>query len=143
MAGKTDAAEGIVLDLFTMQVAPTVPTSLDVALFTTDPGEGGAGTEVPTSTGGATPLSTGYGRINVLCGGATPGWQVGLSTNQRNNVNELLWNKAINQDWGNITHVGVFNGTTMLYYGPLTAAKLIAIDDTFRIPAGELVLSED
>ena len=106
--------------------AVTRPTSWHVALFTAAPSDTGGGTEL--STGG-------YARQSAT-------WTV--TNNQAANTSALDF--VSSGDWGNITHVGIFDAATngnLLWWGALTTPRDPASGDTIRFAAGALVVSLD
>jgi len=112
--------------LFTGDSA-TRPTSWYIGLFTTDPGETGAGTEV---SGGS------YARTAVT---------MSVSGNTATNSAAVEFSAAT-ASWGTITHIGVMDassGGTMIVHAALDASKAIASGDVFRIPAGDLDITLD
>jgi hypothetical protein len=103
--------------------AVTRPTAWYVALFTAAPSDTGGGTEL--STGG-------YARQAVT-------FTVTGDTASNNAVIDFV----SSGDWGNITHVGVFDALTtgnLLAWGALTAARDPASGDTIRFAASALTL---
>jgi len=112
--------------LFTADSA-TRPTSWYIGLFTDDPGETGAGTEV---SGGS------YARTAVT---------LTVSGNTATNSGAVEFTAATGS-WGTITHIGVMDassGGTMIVHAALDASKTIASGDVFRIPAGDLDITLD
>jgi len=112
--------------LFTADSA-TRPTSWYIGLFTDDPGETGAGTEV---SGGS------YARTAVT---------ITVSGNTATNSGAVEFTAATGS-WGTITHIGVMDastGGTMIVHAALDASKTIASGDVFRIPAGDLDITLD
>jgi hypothetical protein len=107
--------------------SPTRPSAWYIGLFTAAPGETGGGTEV---SGGA------YVREAAT---------FTVSGNTASNDAAIEWPTAT-ADWGNITHVAVFDADTagnMLAYASLTAAKNITTGDVLRIPLGDLDITLD
>lgn len=104
----------------------TSPAVLTVGLFSSDPGETGAGTEIS---------GTGYARTGVTFGAAS----AGSATNSAN----VTFPTAGAGGWGSVTHAGVFDGTSMLFYGILTIAKVVSESDTFQINSGQLTITLD
>lgn len=128
MAALSNYLENKLLDHVLTGVAYTPPTTLYVALFTTDPTDAGTGTEV---NGGA------YKRKVVTFGTASNG---AIS----NNVDVTF--DIATANWGTITHVGVFDALTngnLLFHGTLTASKSINIDDQLKISSGSLTVTLD
>lgn len=107
--------------------AYTAPATLYVALFTSDPGETGSGTEV---SGGS------YARQTIA---------FTVTGNQASNTGAAEFPTAT-ASWGTITHAAVFDavsGGNMLAYGALTTSKTIASGDVLRIPAGDFDINLD
>lgn len=118
----TNTFETTVLTWLLTTGSATRPTTWYVALFTDDPGESGAGTEI---SGGS------YARTAVT-------FTVTGDTASNSGAVEF---PAASTSWGTITHIGVMDAATsgnMIVYAALTASKTIASGDVFRIPAGDL-----
>jgi hypothetical protein len=133
MAALTNALEDLIYNYLARNTAPTaIGANLVVALFTAAPGEAAGGTEV---SGGS------YARVAVVASAA--GWDL-VSGTQIDNAADINFPVAT-ASWGTVTHVALYNaaGTTMLAYGALTASKLVDNGDSFRFPAGSLVLVVD
>lgn len=107
--------------------AYTAPTTLYVALFTGDPGEGGTGTEV---SGGS------YARQTIA---------FSVTGNLASNTAAVEFPTAT-ASWGTITYGAVYDaasGGNLLGSGPLTSSKTIDSGDVFRIPAGDFDITLD
>ena len=107
--------------------AYTAPTTLYVGLVTSDPGEGGTGTEV---SGGS------YARQTVT---------FTVSGNLASNTAAVEFPTA-SASWGTITYAAVYDAATggnLLGSGGLATAKTIDSGDVFRIPAGDLDITLD
>ena len=118
----TNTFETTVLTWLLTTGSATRPTTWYVALFTDDPGESGAGTEI---SGGS------YARTAVT-------FTVTGDTASNSGAVEF---PAASTSWGTITHIGVMDAATsgnMIVHAALTASKTIASGDVFRIPAGDL-----
>ena len=118
----TNTFETTVLTWLLTTSSATRPTAWYVALFTDDPGESGAGTEI---SGGS------YARTAVT-------FTVTGDTASNSGAVEF---PAASGSWGTITHIGVMDASTsgnMIVHAALTASKTIASGDVFRIPAGDL-----
>lgn len=105
----------------------TAPATLYVGLFTTDPGEGGTGTEV---SGGS------YARQTIT---------FTVTTNQASNTAAVEFPTATAL-WGTVTYAAVYDavsGGNLLAYGALTTSKTIASGDVLRIPAGDFDINLD
>lgn len=129
MAGNlSDYAESKVLDHLLGGPAFAQPSSRMVALFTTDPGEAGAGIEV---------VDPNYARQNL---GAISG-----SGSSRTNAADIIFPVA-SVDQGEIAYIAVFDavsGGNMLWHGPAAVVKDIQSDDQYVIDAGELSFGMD
>lgn len=104
----------------------TAPTTVYVALFLNDPGEGASGTEVS---------GNGYARQSATFAAPSNG---AASTNA-----DVQFPQATGTQ-GTITHFAIFDALTtgnMLYYGALTSSKTIEIGDVFKIASGSLTVT--
>lgn len=105
----------------------TAPATLYVGLFTTDPGEGGTGTEV---SGGS------YARQTIT---------FTVTNNQASNTAAVEFPTAT-ASWGTVAYAAIYDASTsgnMLAYGALTTSKTIASGDVLRIPAGDFDINLD
>ena len=101
----------------------TTPTTVYVALYTTDPTDADTGTEV---TGGS------YARTAVTF--AAP--SNGVTTNSAD-----VTFPTCTLAWGTVTHIGIRDALTsgnLLYHTPLDASKTIDLGDIFKITTGNL-----
>lgn len=109
----------------------TAPAGIYVALFTTDPGYAGAGTEV---SGGS------YARVSH--GGGSSKWVKNGDRNYENNGAVTF--PAATGSWGTVTHFGLFDASSAGNYlggGALTTAKAVTSGDTASFGDGELSFS--
>jgi hypothetical protein len=105
----------------------TAPATLYVGLFTSDPGEGGSGTEV---SGGS------YARQTIA---------FTVTDNQASNTAAVEFPTAT-ASWGTVTYAAVYDavsGGNLMAYGALTTSKTIASGDVLRIPAGDFDINLD
>jgi hypothetical protein len=101
----------------------TAPTTVYVALYTTDPTDADTGTECS---------GTSYARQSVTFGAPSNG----VSTNSA-----AVEFPQAGGSWGTITHIGIRDALTtgnLLYHTPLDASKTIATGDVFRIATSSL-----
>lgn len=102
--------------------AYSAPTTLYLALYTSDPGDGNTGTECS---------GTSYARQTIT-------FSVVNDTASNNAAVEF---PVAGSSWGTITHVGILDQLTsgnLLAHGALTASKAIASGDVFRVENGDL-----
>lgn len=108
----------------------TFPTTVYVALYTSDPTKNDTGQEV---TGG------GYARQQVI-----------FSAPVEENGKQVIRNSAdvvfpiATDDWGTVTHVGIRDAATggnLLYFGPLNVPRTILTGDRARFLTGQLELT--
>ncbi|PLR72329.1 phage tail fiber protein [Bacillus sp. UMB0728] len=128
MSAISNYLENKLLDHVLKGTAYTPPSTLYVALFTTDPTDAGTGTEV---SGG------GYTRRTATFNTATNG---SISTNA-----DITFPVAT-ANWGTVTHTAIFDAATggnLLFHGALTASKTINIDDQLKISSGSLTVNLD
>ena len=101
----------------------TAPTTVYLALYTTDPTDADTGTECS---------GTSYARQAITFGAPSNG----VSTNSA-----AIEFPQAGGAWGTITHIGIRDASTagnLLYHSPLDASKTIATGDVFRIASGSL-----
>lgn len=105
----------------------TAPSTLYVALFTSDPGEGGTGTEV---SGGSYARQTATFTVTGANAANTAAIEFPTAT----------------ASWGTITYAAVYDaasGGNLLGSGGLATSKAIATGDVLRIPASSLNITLD
>ena len=107
--------------------AYTAPTTLYLAIHTTNPAEDNTGTEVSGSA---------YARQTVA---------FTVTTSTASNTSAVEFPTATGS-WGTLTHVGVYDALTsgnLLAYAALTTSKIISTNDVFSVPAGDLDITLD
>lgn len=120
--------ENKILDHTLKNTQYACPATIYLALFTVDPGETGAGTEV---SGGS------YIREAVTFGAASNG----SSTNSA----DVIFPVAT-LTWGTVVSVGIFDAATsgnMLYYGSLSASQTVAVNNQLIFKAGQITITLD
>ena len=123
MAEMSNFLENALINATLRNTSYTSPTTVYVALYTTDPTDPNTGTEV---SGGS------YARVAVTFGAPSNG----VSTNSAN-----VEFPTCTSSWGTITHIGIMDALTtgnLLYHTALTTSKVIDVDDIFRITTGNL-----
>lgn len=109
--------------------AYTAPSTLYLALFTSNPADDASGTEVSTS-------GTAYARQTVT-------FTVSGNTATTSAAVEYPTATA---SFGTVTHVAVYDASTagnLIAYAALTSSKTIDTGDVFRVPAGDLDITLD
>lgn len=131
MSAMTDYLENQLAKHLFRTGSYTKPTTLYIGLFTSDPGELGAGTEV---SGGS------YARVALPPSDANWALADGVVTNAVD-VTFMVPTAS----WGTVTHVGIFDqSNNMLFHGALTLPKLVNNGDTAPLfPAGTIVITID
>lgn len=115
--------ENALINLTIRNTAYTAPTTVYLALYTTDPTDADTGTEV---TGGS------YARQSITFGAPSNG----VSTNSA-----AIEYPAATASYGTVTNIGIrdaLTGGNLLYHAPLATSKTVATGDIFRISAGNL-----
>ena len=123
MAEMSNYLENALINVTLRNTAYTTPTTVYLALYTTDPTDADTGTEV---TGGS------YARQAVTFGAPSNG----ASTNSA-----AIEFPQCTASWGTVTHVGIRDASTagnLLYHTPLDASKTIDSGDIFKIAIGSL-----
>ena len=124
---KSNYLELKVLDHFLGTSSTSAPSNVYLALHTADPGEAGSGAEVS---------GNGYSRQAVTFAAASSG------SAASNSVEEFT---ASGGSFGTVSHFGIWDASSsgnLLYYGALTASKVIADGDTLRFASGAITISE-
>lgn len=109
--------ENELYDHILRNAAYTSPTTVYGALFTSDPGEAGGGTELS---------GNGYAREALTFAAPTDG---------SGSATEVTFGPAT-ASWGTVTHFAIFDALTvgnMLFYAPLSASKTVNTDDTLAV----------
>lgn len=123
MANFSNYLENALINATLRNTSYSSPTTVYVALYTTDPTDANTGTEC---TGGS------YARTSVTFGAPSNG----VATNSA----DVTFPTATGS-WGTITHVGVMDADTtgnLLYHASLTASKTVGNGDIFKISSGNL-----
>jgi hypothetical protein len=125
MAEMSNYLENALINVTLRATSYTAPTTVYVALYTTDPTDADIGTEVSTS-------GTAYARTAVTFGAPSNG----VSTNSA----DVTFPTATGS-FGTVTHVGLRDASTagnLLYFSPLDDSKTVGIGDVFKITTGNL-----
>ena len=123
MAEMSNYLENALVNATLRNTSYTSPTTVYLALYTSDPTDADSGTEV---SGGS------YARQSITFGAPSNG----VSTNSA----AIEFPQATGS-WGTITHVGIRDALTtgnLLYHTPLDVSKTIASGDIFKIAIGSL-----
>jgi hypothetical protein len=123
MAEMSNYLENALINVTLRNTSYTAPTTVYVALYTTDPTDADTGTEV---SGGS------YARTSVTF--AAP--SNGVTTNSAD-----VTFPTCTLAWGTVTHIGIRDALTsgnLLYHTPLDASKTIDLGDIFKITTGNL-----
>lgn len=128
MSALSDYAEKLALDWMMTTGAATRPTAWYVALYTAAPSDAGGGTEV---------AGNGYSRqAATFAAASSPGGTT-------NNTGALSYT-ASGGDWGTVTHLGIFTAATggnLLWYGSLSAPRIVNDGDTLSFAVGAVALT--
>jgi len=132
LGAMSNYLEHMVLNSALRGVAFSVPSTVYLALYASDPTDADTGTEVS---------SGGYARQVVDF--SAPAQEGGKGTVENNAEIEFAVATA---NWGQITHMGVRDAATggnLLFHGELNSPKIIAEGDQFRVLAGHLKIDLD
>lgn len=137
MAGAlSNYLEGKFADVSLRGAAFTSPGEVFLALFTSDPGEAGAGSET---------TYTGYTR--VTCGVVPASAFTAIDANgMTQNGNTIVFPAVGGVSQVTISHWAIFDAATlgnMLFYGPLTASKTLDPTDVPSFPSNALKITFD
>lgn len=111
------------------------PTSLYLSLHTSSPTDGTTAEVLLANSGEV--VGKGYSRIAVPSNVAN--WTVALDT--VTNVLAISGQAVATQDWGLITHIGIYNAAkagTLLIFGALDTPAAIVLNGSASFPAGSI-----
>jgi hypothetical protein len=123
MAEFSNYLENALINVTLRATSYTAPTTVYVALYTSDPTDADTGTECS---------GTSYARQSVTFSSPSNG--------ATSNSAAVEFPQA-GGSWGTITHIGIRDASTagnLLYHTALDASKTIATGDVFRIASGSL-----
>lgn len=123
MAEMSNYLENALINGTLRATSYTAPSTVYLALYTTDPTDADTGTEV---SGGS------YARQSITFGAPSNG----TSTNSA-----AIEFPQATADWGIVAYVGIRDASTggnLLYHTPLDASKTILNGDIFKITSGNL-----
>ena len=126
MSEISNYLENALINATLRNTAYTSPTTVYVALYTTDPTDADTGTEV---SGNA------YARQSVTFSAPSDG--------ATSNSAAVEFPQATGS-WGTVAYIGLrdaSSGGNLLYHPPLDASKTIATGDVFRIAIGSLTVT--
>ena len=123
MAEMSNYLENALINATLRNTSYTTPTTVYVALYTSDTTDADTGTEVS---------GTSYARQSVTFGSPSNG----VTTNSA-----AVEFPQAGGSWGTVTHIGIRDASTsgnLLYHTALDASKAISTGDVFRIASGSL-----
>lgn len=126
MAAMSNYLENALINATLRNTAYTSPSTVYVALFTSDPTDAGSGTEV---SGGS------YARKSAT---------FGAPSNGVSSISSAVEFDQATGSWGTVTHFGIYDALTtgnLLYHGALTASKAIDTGDVFKFASGALTVT--
>ena len=126
MAEFSNYLENALINAVLRNTSYTSPTTVYVALFTSDPTDAGSGTEV---SGGS------YSRTSVTFGSPSNG----VTTSNA----DCTFPQAT-ASWGTVSHIGLYDASTsgnLLFHTPLDTSKTIDSGDIFKIASGSLTVT--
>ncbi len=115
--------ENALINVTLRNTAYTTPTTVYLALYTTDPTDADTGTEV---SGGS------YARQAITMGAPSNGVSVSSA--------DISFPQCT-VSWGTVAFVGIRDASTagnLLYHSPLTVSKAIDVGDIFKVASGSL-----
>ena len=126
MAAMSNYRENALVNATLRNTSYTSPTTIYVALYTTDPTDADTGTEVS---------GNGYARQSVAFSSPSNG--------ATSNSGAVEFPQATGS-WGTVAYIGLrdaSSGGNLLYHTALDASKAIATGDVFRIAIGSLTVT--
>ena len=126
MTAMSNYLENALINATLRNTSYTSPSTVYVALFTSDPTDAGSGTEC---SGGA------YARQSATFGAPSDG---------ASSISADVEFPQATGAWGTITHFGIFDASSsgnLLYHGALTSSKTIATGDVLKITSSNLTVT--
>ena len=126
MTAMSNYLENALINATLRNTSYTSPSTVYVALFTSDPTDAGTGTEC---SGGA------YVRQSATFAAPSDG---------ASSISADVEFPQATGAWGTITHFGIFDASSsgnLLYHGALTASKTIATGDVLKITSSNLTVT--
>jgi|TARA_B100001939_G_scaffold51956_1_gene41214 hypothetical protein len=126
MTAMSNYLENALINATLRNTSYTSPSTVYVALFTSDPTDAGSGTEC---SGGA------YARQSATFAAPSDG---------ASSISADVEFPQATGAWGTITHFGIFDASSsgnLLYHGALTASKTIATGDVLKITSSNLTVT--
>lgn len=143
MAALSDYLENKLIDHLLRATAYTAPATTYVGLLTAAPSDSGGGTEVSGGSYARASVASGTGAWTATQGGTSGASSgTGGTTSNAATINFATPSAG----WGTVTHFGVYDASTggnLLFYGALTASKVINSGDSVSFAAGALTLQID
>ena len=126
MTAMSNYLENALINATLRNTSYTSPSTVYVALFTSDPTDAGSGTECSGSA---------YVRQSATFGAPSDG---------ASSISADVEFPQATGAWGTITHFGIFDASSsgnLLYHGALTASKTIATGDVLKITSSNLTVT--
>lgn len=126
MTAMSNYLENALINATLRNTSYTSPSTVYVALFTSDPTDAGTGTEC---SGGA------YVRQSATFAAPSDG---------ASSISADVEFPQATGAWGTISHFGIFDASSsgnLLYHGALTASKTIATGDVLKITSSNLTVT--
>lgn len=134
MSAASNFLENKVLDHVLTNTAYTSPTTVYLALFKNDSTNAAANLEAGTLTD-EVGSGVGYTRKAASFAAASSGAAA---------TNATIQFDAATSDWGTVTHIAIMDAATsgnVLFWGALTASKVVSTGDTFQVSSGNLTIT--
>ena len=126
MTAMSNYLENALINATLRNTSYTSPSTVYVALFTSDPTDAGSGTEC---SGGS------YARQSAT---------FGAPSNGASSISADVEFPQATGAWGTLTHFGIFDASSsgnLLYHGALTSSKTIATGDVLKITSSNLTVT--
>ena len=130
---KANYLENALLDHLFGRTTYTAPATLYISLHTGDPGETGANNEVTGNNYSRAAVTNSTGNFGSASGGS------------KTNAAEIQF-AVPSGSWGTVTHFAIWDAASAgncLYYGALTSAMAMGLNNDIKIAIGALTISED
>ena len=144
MAAMSNYLENKIIDHVFRGVAYTAPAAIYIGLYTSAPSDTGGGTEVAGNNyarAALAPSVANWAATNAALSTTNPS----SGTSGQTSNNAVVTFNTPSGSWGTVTHFCIFDALAgnLLFWGALSASKLIQSGDAVSIQASQLVVQID
>lgn len=141
MSQFSDYLEQALVNHIFRDTAYSQPTSIFIALFTSNPGEDGSGTEVDSDS-----TWTDYERQDAAVGDVKVSGWAAPANGVTQNAKVITFPPNNGEATITVTHIGIYDaisGGNLLFYAPLVSSKSLLQGDVLSFGVGSITVTID